>query len=210
MGGGKMRMNLFYTFLILLLIVSCSKVEQDFKKAEEEHSILSYKSYIQKYPDSKYANQALQNYLQLSWRTLKEYDDYDLYIQFLNNSKEFINIGNVKPYQEKVIHRLQDIYIPQIQNWLRSFRNTRNDLASHRITTKMMLATSGNFDAYAEASKPSTYEIALSNKITNLEMALSLVSTPNANNIIDGINIYRGVLQDNRDDIIEIRRSLVR
>jgi len=78
----KGKINLF--LLMLFVIISCSKVEQEFNKAIETNSAQAYKSFIQKYPDSEYRIQAEDKMIFLIWEEVSEQNTIQSFQSFIN------------------------------------------------------------------------------------------------------------------------------
>lgn len=91
--------KIIYLFLLILFVVlSCSKVDQEFEKALETNTIQAYKLFIQKYPDSEYSNQAEDKMILLTWEKISEQNTIQSYQSFIKQfpSSEYCNNAEKK------------------------------------------------------------------------------------------------------------------
>ncbi len=82
---GKLAFHVALILLVSLFVLSCSKTEKEFQAAQETNTIEAYNAFIEKYPDTPFAVQAIDLRDQLAYEKTIETHPIDS-LPFLDSS----------------------------------------------------------------------------------------------------------------------------
>ena len=196
-----MKGKVYLFLLILFVIVSCSQDKLEFEKAIEIDTIKAYESFLLKYPDSDYSDQATKKIMLLLWERASKQNTIQAYQSFINQypDSKFLNLAQENLYDLK---------------W-KKLRNNDNEVEY------LLVLNEDNFDyslscsiffrnkivnrlqeiylASIERERSRIYHffggMGMRNELRDynekLDKSILLISSYKTNDIIQGISVYR-------------------